>query len=165
MMTRWARALGVLLLSGVAALASAQDYPSRSIRLVLGQPAGGPTDIVARLVGQKLDERLGQPVVVENRPGAGSNIGTEIVAKAPKDGYTLLVGTVQQIVNPYLFENLSWDPMRDLAPVALITKAHIVLVANPQFSAQSLRELIAAAKAKPGALTFASAGNGSTGHL
>jgi tripartite-type tricarboxylate transporter receptor subunit TctC len=164
-MTRWMRALAALVLVAATTLAGAQDYPSRPIRLVLGQPAGGPTDIVARLVGQKLAERLGQPVVVENRPGAGSNIGTEIVVKAPKDGYTLLVGTVQQIVNPYLFENLSWDPMRDLAPVALITKAHIVLVANPDFPARSLKELIAAAKAQPGTLTFASAGNGSTGHL
>lgn len=164
-MTRWARAMAALALCGMAGMAWSQDFPNRSIRLVLGQPAGGPTDIVARLVGQKLAERLGQPVVVENRPGAGSNIGTEVVVKAPKDGYTLLVGTVQQIVNPYLFENLSWDPARDLAPVALITKAHIVLVANPDFPARTLQELIAAAKAKPGALTFASAGNGSTGHL
>ena len=159
------RAVCALLLAGIATIACAQDYPSRPIRLVLGQPAGGPTDIVARLIGQKLGERLGQPVVIENRPGAGSNIGTEIVAKAPKDGYTLLVGTVQQMVNPFLFENLSWDPTRDLAPVALITKAHIVLVANPDFPVRNLRELIATAKAKPGALTFASAGNGSTGHL
>ena len=149
---------------GFAAVAVAQDYPTKPIRLVLGQPAGGPTDIVARLIGQKLSERMGQPVVVENRPGAGSNIGTEIVAKAPKDGYTLLVGTVQQIVNPYLFDNLTWDPQRDLAAVSLVTKAHIVLVAHPDTPASNVKELIALAKAKPG-MAWASAGNGSTGHL
>jgi len=143
----------------------AQDYPNRAVRLVLGQPAGGPTDIVARLVGQKLSERWGQPVVIENRPGAGSNIGTELVAKAPKDGYTLLVGTVQQIVNPFLYDNLTWDPMRDLAAVSLVTKAHIVLVVNPDTPAKSVSELIALARAKPGTMSWASAGNGSTGHL
>ena len=144
---------------------SAQDYPNKPIRFVLGQPAGGPTDIVARLIGQKLSDRLGQSVIVENRPGAGSNIGTELVVKAPKDGYTFLVGTVQQIVNPYLFDNLSWEPLRDLAPVSLISKAHIVLVANPDTPAKNLQELIALAKSKGRELTWASAGNGSTGHL
>ncbi len=164
-MSRWVRAVCALSMAAMSAWASAQEFPSKPVRLVLGQPAGGPTDIVARLVGQKLGERLGQPVIVENRPGAGSNIGTELVARSPKDGYTLLVGTVQQIVNPFLFDALSWDPLRDLAPVALISKAHIVLVVNPDFPARNLRELIAAAKASPGTLAFASAGNGSTGHL
>jgi tripartite-type tricarboxylate transporter receptor subunit TctC len=155
----------VALLCCVAAAAAGQDYPNKPIRFVLGQPAGGPTDIVARLIGQKLSERLGQSVVVENRPGAGSNIGTEIVLKAPKDGYTLLVGTVQQIVNPYLFDGLAWDPLRDLAPVSLITKAHIVLVTNPDTPAKNLKELIDLAKSNAGKLSWASAGNGSTGHL
>jgi tripartite-type tricarboxylate transporter receptor subunit TctC len=161
------RTLLAAALCGVAAMAGAQaqDYPNKPVRLVLGQPAGGPTDIVARLVGQKLSERWGQPVIVENRPGAGSNIGSEMVAKAPKDGYTLLVGTVQQIVNPYLFDKLTWDPMRDLAAVSLVSKAHIVLVVNPDMPAKNLQELIALAKAKPGAMSWASAGNGSTGHL
>ena len=149
----------------VAAATFAQDYPNRPVRLVLGQPAGGPTDIVARLIAQKLTERWGQSVVVENRPGAGSNIGTDLVVKAPKDGYTLLVGTVQQIVNPFLFTSLAWDPMRDLAAVSLVTKAHIVLVVHPDSPAKNLAELRALAKAKPGGLSWASAGNGSTGHL
>ena len=148
-----------------ASVVVAQDYPNKPIRFVLGQPAGGPTDIVARLIGQKLGDRLGQQVIVENRPGAGSNIGTELVVKAPKDGYTFLVGTVQQIVNPYLFDNLSWDPARDLVPVSLITKAHIVLVVNPETPAKNLQELITLAKSKGRDLTWASAGNGSTGHL
>jgi tripartite-type tricarboxylate transporter receptor subunit TctC len=154
---------GALL--ALATLCVAQDYPNKPIRFILGQPAGGPTDIVARLIGQKLGDRLGQQVIVENRPGAGSNIGTELVVKAPKDGYTFLVGTVQQIVNPFLFDNLSWDPARDLVPVSLITKAHIVLVASPDTPAKNLQELIALAKSKGRDLTWASAGNGSTGHL
>lgn len=162
------RALGFAALLAVVSagtFAQAQDYPNRPVRLVLGQPAGGPTDIVARLVGQKLQEKWGQPVVIENRPGAGSNIGTELVIKAPNDGYTLLVGTVQQIVNPYLFGNVTWDPARDLAPVSLVSKAHIVLVANPDLPAKDLKELIALARSKPGSLAWASAGNGGTGHL
>jgi len=155
----------LLLFAAAAPAALAQDYPNKPIRFVLGQPAGGPTDIVARLIGQKLGDKLGQSVVIENRPGAGSNIGTELVVKAPKDGYTFLVGTVQQIVNPFLFDNLAWDPLRDLAPVSLITKAHIVLVTNPETPVKNLQELIALAKSKGRDLTWASAGNGSTGHL
>ena len=159
------RALAVLLLAAVAAAAPAQDWPTRPIRLVVPQPAGGPTDIVARIVATKLSERLGQQVVVDNRPGAGANIGTDIVAKAPKDGYTLVVGTVQQIVNPFLFASLTYDPFKDLTPVTLMTKAHIVLVVNPELPVRNLQELIAFAKAKPGSLSWASAGNGSTSHL
>jgi tripartite-type tricarboxylate transporter receptor subunit TctC len=155
----------VLACIALAANAQTTDYPNKPVRLVLGQPAGGPTDIVARLVGQKLQDRWGQPVVVENRPGAGSNIATEMVVKAPKDGYTLLVGTVQQIVNPFLFANVTWDPSRDLAAVSLVTKAHIVLVEHPDTPAKDLKALIALAKAQKGGLSWASAGNGSTGHL
>jgi len=153
------------LVATFALVAGAQDYPSKPIRLVVPQPPGGPTDIVARLVAQRLSERLGQQVIVDNKPGAGANIGTEIVAKAPKDGYTLLVGTVQQIVNPFLFASLPFDPMKDLTPVSLMTKAYIVLVVNPEVPAKSVQELIALAKSKPGGLSWASAGNGSTSHL
>ena len=164
---RYLRAVACALLCTLApcAPAYAQDYPTRPVRFVLGQPAGGPTDIVARLVAQKLQERWGQAVIVENRPGAGSNIGTELVVKAPKDGYTLLVGTVQQIVNPFLFPGLTWDPMRDLAAVSLVTKAHIVLVVHPDAPARTVQDVIALAKSKGGQLAWASAGNGSTGHL
>lgn len=153
------------LLAVAPTTARAQDYPTRPIRLVVPQPAGGPTDIVARLVGQKLSERLGQQVVIDNKPGAGSNIGTDIVAKAPKDGYTLVVGTVQHIVNPYLFAALPFDPVKDFAPVSLMTKAHIVLVVNPDVPVKTVRELVTWAKAQPGGISWASAGNGSTSHL
>ena len=153
------------LLICVAAVAAAQDYPSKPIRLVVPQPPGGPTDIVARLVAQKLSERVGQQVVVDNRPGAGSNIGTEIVAKAPKDGYTLVVATVQHIVNPFLFASLPFDAVKDFTPVTLMTKAYIVLDVNPELPVQNVRELIAFAKSKPGGVAWASAGNGSTSHL
>ena len=159
------RTIAAFILLCMAAFAAAQDYPNRPIRLVVPQPPGGPTDIVARLVAQKLSERLGQQVIVDNRPGAGSNIGTDIVAKAPKDGYTLVVGTVQHIVNPFLFSSLPFDAVKDFTPVTLMTKAHIVLVVNPELPVQSVKELIAYAKAKPGGISWASAGNGSTSHL
>ena len=158
-------ALAGLLMMLACALAYAQDYPSKPIRLVVPQPAGGPTDIVARLVAQKLSERLGQQLIVDNKPGAGSNIGTEIVAKAPKDGYTLVVATIQHIVNPYLFPTLPFDAVKDFAPVSLMTKAHIVLVENPDVPAKNVKELIAWAKAQSGGISWASAGNGSTSHL
>ncbi len=164
-MTRTWRALCALIVMGMAAIAAAQDYPAKPIRLVVPQPAGGPTDIVARLVAQKLSERLGQQVIVDNRPGAGSNIGTELVAKAPKDGYTLVVGTVQHIVNPFLFPALPFDAVKDFTPVTLMTKAYIVLDVNPEVPVQNVKELIAYAKSKPGGIAWASAGNGSTSHL
>ena len=159
------RGVFALLLMAAATLAAAQDYPNRPIRLVVPQPPGGPTDIVSRILAQKMSERMGQPINVDNRAGAGSNIGTEIVAKAPRDGHTLVVATVQHIVNPFLFAALPFDPVRDFAPVSLISKAHIVLITHPESPAHTLRELIAAAKARPGQINWGSAGNGSTSHL
>lgn len=167
------RALGALGAVACASLlglttpvpAFAQEYPSKPLRLVVPQPPGGPTDIVARLVAQKLSERLGQQVVVDNKPGAGSNIGTEIVAKAPKDGYTLVMATVQHIVNPFLFTSMPFDPVKDFAPISLMTKAYIVLVVNPDVPVKNVRELLAYAKATPGGVSWASAGNGGTSHL
>ena len=159
------RSVSALLLMAAATLAAAQDYPNRPIRLVVPQPPGGPTDIVSRILAQKMSERMGQPINVDNRAGAGSNIGTEIVAKAPRDGHTLVVATVQHIVNPFLFAALPFDPVRDFAPVSLISKAHIVLITHPESPAHTLRELIAAAKARPGQINWGSAGNGSTSHL
>jgi tripartite-type tricarboxylate transporter receptor subunit TctC len=159
------RTIAAWLLTCMAALAAAQDYPSKPIRLVVPQPPGGPTDTVARVVAQKLSERLGQQVIVDNRPGAGSNIGTDLVAKAPRDGYTLVVATVQHIVNPFLFASLPFDPVRDFTPVTLMTKAYIVLDVNPEVPVQNVKELVAYAKSRPGGVAWASAGNGSTSHL
>lgn len=157
--------IAALLLVSLSLMAHGQDYPNRPIRLVVPQPPGGPTDIVARIVAQRLAERLGQQVLIDNRAGAGSNIGTEIVAKAPRDGYTLVMATVQHIVNPFLFASLPFDAVRDFAPISLISKAHIVLIVNPETPLKNLQELIASAKARPGQMSWGSAGNGSTSHL
>ncbi len=164
-MTRYMLGFFVLPLLALAFGVSAQEYPNRPIRLVVPQPPGGPTDIVIRIVAQRLAERLGQQILIENRAGAGSNIGTEIVAKAPKDGYTLVAATVQHVVNQFLFPVLPFDPVKDFAPVTLISKAHIVLIAHPDAPFRSQRDLIAAAKARPGHFSWGSAGNGSTSHL
>lgn len=145
--------------------AQAAGFPAKPIRIVVPNAPGGAADITARAVGEHMARTLGQPVIVDNKPGAGANIGSEIVAKAPKDGYTLLVGTVQQIVNPFLFASLPYDPAKDFAPVSLMTKAHIVLVVNPETPARTLQELLALAKRTSGGLAWASAGNGSTSHL
>jgi tripartite-type tricarboxylate transporter receptor subunit TctC len=148
-----------------APAARAQDYPSKPIRIIVPQPPGGPTDQVARMVGQKLQEKWGQPVIIENRPGAGTNIGTDMVAKSPPDGYTLVVATVQHIVNQFMYPSLPFDPVKNFAPVTLISKAHIVLVVNPELPVKNLQELVALAKKESGKLPWAFAGNGSTGHL
>ena len=158
-----AAAAGVF--AALPAIGRGQDFPARQVRLIVPQPAGGPTDTVARLLAQKLAERWNQAVVVDNRPGAGSIIGTEAVAKAAPDGYTLGVATVQQIVNPFLFPSLPYDSARDFSPVTLISKADIVLVVNPSVPARSVSELVALAKQQPGKLSWAYAGNGGTGHL
>ncbi|MSQ71165.1 MAG: tripartite tricarboxylate transporter substrate binding protein [Betaproteobacteria bacterium] len=160
--------LAATLLGCAAAIgggAMAQEYPARPIRFIVPQPPGGPTDIVARLIGQKLSERVGQAVVIDNRPGAGSNIGTDLAAKSPADGYTLVFATIQHVVNPFLFKSLPFDPVKDFAPVTLVSKAHIVLVVNPELPAKSLQELINHARSRPGQLNIASAGNGGTSHL
>jgi tripartite-type tricarboxylate transporter receptor subunit TctC len=143
----------------------AQDYPSRPVRLVVPFAAGGPNDIIARLVGGRLSEALGQPIVVENRPGAGGNIGTDFVAKAPSDGYTLLsAGPGSLIINP-LLGAVPYDTARDFAPVSLMASAPNVLVVHPSVPAKSVRELIALARARPRQLNYASGGPGSTPHL
>ena len=142
-----------------------QDYPNRPLRFVVPQAAGGPTDIVARLVSQKLAERLGQPVVIDNRPGAGSNIGTEMVARAAPDGYTFVVATVQHIINPFLFPSVPFDPIKDFEPVTTIANAQLLFVCSPSFPAKNLRDLIVYAKANPGKVSWAHSGNGGTGHL
>ncbi len=146
-------------------IARAQSYPARSVRIVVGFTAGGSTDIGARLIGQWLQDRLGQPFVIENRPGAGTNIATESVVRAPPDGYTLLMVGPSSAVNATLYDKLSFVFLRDIAPVAGLTRQPQVLLANPSVPAATVPELIAYAKANPGRITMASAGTGSMGHL
>ena len=166
---RWPRMMRVL--GVIAAAASipcavlAQAYPSKAVKIVVPFPPGGAVDTIARVVGQKLGEHLGQPMIVDNRPGASANIGTELVAKAAPDGYTLLMAANGLATNNTLFPKLTFNGIRDFAAVARIGYAPLVIVVHPSFQAKSLGELIALAKAEPGKLTYASAGNGSSGHL
>jgi tripartite-type tricarboxylate transporter receptor subunit TctC len=146
-------------------LARAQAYPSRPVRIVVPYGAGTSPDIIARLVGQALSERLGQQVIIENRPGAGGNIGTEVVVRAPTDGYTLLLATGANATNAALYEKLNFDFIRDIAPVAALGGAALVMVINPSFPAKTVPEFIAYAKANPGKINMASAGSGTTVHL
>jgi tripartite-type tricarboxylate transporter receptor subunit TctC len=144
----------------------AQDYPRRPVRLIVPFPPGGGNDTVARAVAQELAKSLGQPFVVENKPGAGGAIGAELAARAPADGYTLFLGGVgSHVVNPSLHAKLSYDPVRDFAPVTLIASAPSVLVVNPSLQAANVAEFTALAKANPGKLNYASNGNGSSAQL
>ena len=152
-------------LPAVSPIARAQAYPSRPVRIVVGFAAGGPTDIIARLIGQWLSERLGQQFVIENRPGAAGKIATEAVVRAPPDGYTLLQVSTSAAINATLYGKLNYDFIRDIVPVAGIIRAPGVVVVNPTVSARTIPELIAYAKANPGKLTMASPGTGSSPHL
>jgi tripartite-type tricarboxylate transporter receptor subunit TctC len=155
-----------VLLLFVAQLVSAQVYPTRPIRLIIPYPPGGPTDFVGRTVGQKLAPFLGQQIVVDNRPGAGTIIGSELVARATPDGYTLLFGTGGgTFLAPLMLPKVPYDPLRDFDPVAMLVMSPQVLVVHPSVPANSISELIALAKAKPGTLNFASVGNGTSPHL
>jgi len=146
--------------------AYAQIYPGKPIRLVLPYPPGGGTDVIARPLAQKLTESLGQQVIVDNRGGAGGNIGMEFVARSPADGYTLLFAlTAQYAVNPSLYPKLPYDPVRDYAPISLLANAPYLLVVHPSVPAKSVAELIALMKARPGQLAYSSSGNGSGAHL
>jgi len=150
----------------VAQALAAQPYPARPIRLVIPYPPGGPTDFVGRIVGQKLSQSLGQQVVVDNRPGAGTIIGSELVARAAPDGYTLLFGTGGgTFLAPLMLPNVPYDPHRDFAPVSMLVHSPQVLVVHPSVAANSVSELVALAKAKPGSLNFASVGTGTSPHL
>jgi tripartite-type tricarboxylate transporter receptor subunit TctC len=158
--------LGVALGTAVIPVtAQAQAYPNRPIKIVVPYAAGGAVDIVARIVGQVLAEQLKQPVIVDNRPGASANIGMEAVAKAPPDGYTLLMASNGLTTNMSLFPDLAFDGRRDFAPIARIGYAPLVIVVPASSPAKSLKDLIAMAKAKPGELAYGTAGNGSSGHL
>ena len=154
-------AAGAAALPAVSRFAWAQAYPSRPVRIVVGFAAGGATDIVARLMGQWLSERLGQPFVIENRPGAGGNIGTEAVVRAPPDGYTLLCwSATTNAINATLYDKLNFNFIRDIAPVAGIIRVPYVMVVNPSVPAKTVPEFIAYAKANPGKINMASAGIG-----
>ena len=144
----------------------AQTYPNKPIRFVVPQAAGGSTDILSRTIGQKLSEALGQPVVMDNRPGANGIVGTEMVAKAPADGYTLVAGGTSTVaINSSLYSKIPYDPIRDFVPVVNFAYSTSVLVVHPSVAAKTIADLIALAKAKPGELRYASAGNGSSPHL
>jgi tripartite-type tricarboxylate transporter receptor subunit TctC len=149
----------------VSERAAAQSYPSRPVRILVGYPAGGVSDILARLVGQGLSERLGQPFLVENRPGAGGNIATEFVARAPPDGYTLLLAGTANAINVTLYPDLRFNFIRDIAPVALIESAPLVMEVHPSVPARTVPEFIAFARANPGAINMASAGTGGGSHV
>jgi tripartite-type tricarboxylate transporter receptor subunit TctC len=152
-----------LTLGGAAA--AADSYPTKPIRLIAPSSPGSGVDIVARFFGQKLSENLKQQVVVDNRAGAGANLGAEIAAHAPRDGYTLFVGTPAHAINPALYTKLTYDIVKDFAPISMLTTGQYVLVVNPSVPAKSVQELIAMAKARPGTINFASAGNGNATHL
>ena len=166
---RFARPLMCLLavlLSLAPAVTGAQSYPAKPIRIVVPFPAGGPLDVTARAIGQKLSEAWGQPVVIDNRPGAGGNIGADLVAKSAPDGYTILEGALStHAVNVSLYGKMPYDPLKDFAPITLVATTPNVLVVNPGLPVHSVPELVAYAKAHPGALSFGSGSNGSAGHL
>jgi tripartite-type tricarboxylate transporter receptor subunit TctC len=167
LMKRFVAALAAAAAIGVVAPAVAQGtYPTKPVRLVVPFPAGGTTDILARAVAQKLSETWGQPVIVDNRPGAGGNIGSELVAKSPPDGYTLLMGTVgTHAINPSLYAKMPYDHVKDFTPVILVAGVPNVLVVTLSLPVNSVQELIAYGKANPNKLNFASSGNGTSIHL
>lgn len=160
-----ASSLAVVLAAGGIGSVLAQGYPSRPIRILVGFPPGGVADILARSVGSKLSESLGQPVVVENRAGAGGNIAAELLARSAPDGHSLIMFGTPTLANVFLYRKLSYDPMNEFAPVALVASMANILVVNPSVPANSVTELISLAKSKPGQLNFGSAGIGSTQHL
>jgi tripartite-type tricarboxylate transporter receptor subunit TctC len=158
-------AAGAVVLPAVSQIARAQTYPVRPVRMVIGYPPGGSADITARLTGQWLSERLGQPVVIESRPGAATNLATEAVVRAPPDGYTLLLVAPANAINTTLYDKLNFNFLRDIAPVAGIIRFANVVVVNPSLPIKTIPDLIAYAKANPGRLNMASSGNGSTIHM
>jgi len=145
--------------------AGAQQYPQRPVRTIVAYPPGGSTDIIARIIGQKLSERLGQPFIVDNRPGAAGMIGAEMVARATPDGHTLMVADSPFVVNPSVFAKVPYDPVRDFTPIALVGTSPLILVVSPSSPAQNLQEFIKLAKAQPGKFTIASAGTGASSHV
>ena len=158
-------AAGAAALTALLRVAAALDYPSRPVHLVVGFPPGGPADMVARLLGQWLSERLGRPFVIENRPGAGGTVGTELVVRAPPDGYTLVQVSSGDAIDATLYDNLNYNFIRDIAPVASTVRGPLVMVVNPSFPAKTVPEFIAYAKANPGKINMASGGIGIPSHV
>jgi tripartite-type tricarboxylate transporter receptor subunit TctC len=158
-------AAGAAALPALPCIAPAEAYPTRPVRIIVGAPPGGAFDILARLIGQWLSERFRQPFIVENRPGAGTNIGTEAVVKAAPDGYTLLFFDVSPAINTNLYDNLNFVFLRDIAPIASIVRSPLIMVVNPAIPAKTVPEFIAYAKANPGKINMASTGNGATPHV
>ena len=158
-------AAGAAVLPAVSCVAWAQAYPSRPVRIIAATAPGGVPDILARLMGQRLSERLGQPFVIENRPGAGTNIGTEAVVRAPPDGYTFLLVSTSNAINAALYDKLNFNFLRDIAPVAGIIRQPLVMVVNPSVPAKTVHEFTAYAKANPGKINFGSPGIGTPGHV
>ncbi len=160
------RILGAIALAMASTGALAQAYPSKAIKVVVPNPAGGYYDVIARTVGQKLTDSLGQPMVVENRVGAGGSLGTEFTAKSPPDGYTIMVGGIgPHGIVPSLYAKLPYDPVKDFAPIILVATTPNILVVHPSSPFQSVQDIVAAARQRPGALTYASNGNGTSQHL
>jgi tripartite-type tricarboxylate transporter receptor subunit TctC len=157
---------GLVALTVTAVTEAADSYPSKPLRMVITFPAGGPSDVVVRLVTQRMTEEWGHPVIIDNRGGAGGIVGTEVVAHAPPDGYTFLVGTAGGMtINPALHAKLSYDPFRDFAPVGMLVMNPQILIAHPSVPAKTVRELVQYAKERPGQLNFGSAGSGTATHL
>jgi len=158
-------ATGAAALSALPGVATARDYPTRPVRLILSFPAGGPNDVVGRLLGQWLSERLGQPFIIENRSGAGGTVGTEVVVRAASDGYTLLQVNTPNAINATLYDNLNYNFIRDIVPVASIIRTPLVMEVNPSFPTKTVPEFVGYAKANPGKINMASGGNGTPGHV
>src|SRR5262245_26010443 len=158
-------AAGVAVLPTASRMGWAQTYPTRAVRIIVGYPAGGSPDIIGRLISQRLQERLGQPFVIENRPGANANIGTETVVRAPSDGHTLLLATTANVINTALYDKLSFDFVRDIAPVGGIMGVPLVMVVHPSVPAKTVPEFIAYTKNNPGKINMASSGIGNSSHV
>jgi len=154
-----------LALAMAAGAALAQSYPAKPVRVIIGYAAGGPTDVLGRIIAMKLSTNVGQTMFVENRPGANSIIGTEVAAKAAPDGYTLLLASIGHTVNPSFYGKVPYDAIRSFAPITLVATLPLVMVVNPALPVKTMRDLVALARAKPGELSFGSAGNGSSPHL
>jgi tripartite-type tricarboxylate transporter receptor subunit TctC len=165
LITRPRNVLACCVASLIAGTTFAQQYPTKAIRMVMPFPPGGPTDVVGRLVAQKLSEQIGQSVVADSRPGASGNVGLEIASRAPADGYTIVLSSPVIALSPLLYNKLNYDPWKDLAPIALVGAVRNVLVVHPSVPAKNLKELVAIARSQPGKLSYGSGGIGTTTHL